>query len=47
MRTETVYVTTRYQAAKSCPWAAKIARVESGFRCFESVSDYDTWKNQR
>ena len=29
------------------PWAAIIDRVEGGYIVFESVADYETWKNQQ
>ena len=47
MRTEFAEVKNRYQARKFAPWAAVIAKVEGGFKCFECVSDYQTWRNQR
>lgn len=34
-------------AKRLCPWSAVIAKVDGGFICFESVTDYQTWKNQR
>lgn len=46
MRTEFIEASTRYQARKVAPWAAVIARVCGGFRAFESVSDYSTWRKQ-
>ena len=47
MREKFVECGTRYQAAKECPWASKIAKVRGGFMCFESVEDYKTWRNQK
>ena len=47
MRKQFVECKTKGQAAKSCPWASKIAKVYGGFMCFESVDDYRIWKNQR
>jgi hypothetical protein len=29
------------------PWAAKKARVEGGYYAFASLSDWETWKNQK
>lgn len=29
------------------PWAAKLTRVEGGYQAFESVTDWETWKNQK
>ena len=37
----------RYQAVKEMPWAAVIVKVCGGYRGFESVCDYDVWKNQK
>lgn len=34
MRVKFVECGTRYQAAKDCPWATKIAKVCDGFMCF-------------
>jgi len=36
-----------YQAKKLCPWASKIAKVIGGYACFESITDYEIWKNQK
>jgi hypothetical protein len=47
MRIEFVECVSRSTAQRRCPWAAVIAKVCGGFRCFESVADYTTWKNQR
>lgn len=47
MRTKFVECGTRYQAAKECPWASKIAKVCGGFMCFESVDDYKIWRQQK
>ncbi len=47
MRTEFVMCATRAQARKACPWAAKIAKVEGGYRCFECINHYRMWKNQK
>ena len=47
MRTKFVECGTRYQAAKECPWASRIAKVCGGFMCFESEYDYQTWRKQK
>lgn len=48
MRTYFVAVRTRYQAIKECPFTpSNVAKVCGGFICFESVTDYKTWKNQK
>lgn len=38
---------SRYQARKQAPWAARIARCDGGFIAFESINDYNTWRNQK
>ena len=40
-------VNSRKAAAKECPWAAVIVKVDGGYMCFESADDYKTWKNQK
>ena len=47
MRTQTVECKYRYQAVKECPWASRIVKVTGGYKCFESIEDYNTWKNQK
>jgi len=47
MRVETVVCKWYKQAQKKCPWASRIAAVTDGFKCFESVTDYEIWKNQK
>ncbi len=47
MRQQTVECKTRKTALKRCPWAAYIVKVEDGYRCFESETDYLVWKNQK
>lgn len=47
MRTHFCEVETIEQAEAMCPWAAKIVEVEGGFMCFESITDYETWMNQK
>lgn len=47
MRKSFVQCETRKQAETECPWASKIEKVEGGYMCFESISDYETWKNQK
>ena len=47
MKTELVQCSTWRTAKRRCPWSCKIVRVEGGFRCFESVTDYRVWRNQR
>jgi hypothetical protein len=37
----------RKGAAKLAPWAAKIAKCADGWWAFESLADYQTWKNQK
>lgn len=47
MRKSFVQCKTRKQAADECPWASKIVKVEGGYMCFESISDYETWQAQK
>jgi hypothetical protein len=47
MRTALVQANTARQARKLAPWAARVAKVCGGYKCFESVQDWATWKNQR
>lgn len=47
MKQEFVECKYRYQAIKQCPWASKTAAVTDGFICFESITDYWMWKNQK
>ncbi len=47
MKTETVDCRSRKTAVRRCPWAAKIVKVEGGYKCFESVQDYKTWAAQK
>ena len=47
MRSQFIECKTRAIAARQCPWAAKIVKVEGGYRAFESIQDYNTWKNQK
>jgi len=46
MQTKFIETTSRRAAQKACPWAAIIAKVDGGFRAFESVADYRTWRRQ-
>lgn len=46
MRIEFVECRSRSTAKRRCSWAAVIARVDGGYRAFESVEDYRTWRNQ-
>lgn len=47
MRTEFVECKSRSTAVRRCPWAAKIVKVDGGYRAFESISDYRVWKGQK
>ncbi len=46
MRKAFVPVKTRKAALNRCPWASKVVKVEGGYQCFESVTDYEVWRNQ-
>jgi len=43
----TLQVASRKEAVNEAPWAAKIVKVEGGYMCFEYISDYQVWKNQK
>ena len=47
MRVQTIDAKTAKQARQQAPWAAKIVKVDGGYKAFESLQDYKTWKNQR
>lgn len=47
MRKQLVEVKTRYKAKKVCYWASIIIKVCNGYICFESIADYNQWKNQK
>lgn len=47
MRTESHYDVTRAQAKRLMPWASKIVKVDGGYMGFESIDDYETWRNQK
>ena len=37
----------RRKAVRLMPWAAKIIKVEGGYKGFEFMADYKMWRNQR
>jgi len=47
MRKSMIECKDRRTAARHCPWAAKIVKVFGGYMCFESMMDYEIWKNQK
>lgn len=47
MRQEFIQVESRKDAIKQAPWAAKIVKVDGGYKAFESIQDYEAWKNQK
>lgn len=47
MRIEHINAKTAAQARKLAPWAAKTVKVSGGYRAFESIADYMTWKAQK
>lgn len=46
MRKKFIQCENRKQAVKECPWASMIVLVVGGYMCFESITDYEVWKNQ-
>ena len=47
MRQQFVECKYRYQAIKAMPWATKIIKVDGGYHGFESISDFQIWKNKK
>lgn len=47
MQTQFIPATTAAQARKLAPWAAKVVKVDGGYRAFESLADYEIWKRQK
>jgi hypothetical protein len=47
MRVVFLEVPTYYAARKAAPWATVIAKVTGGYKAFESIQDYETWRNQK
>lgn len=47
MRNEFIQAKTAAEARKLAPWAAKVVKVDGGYRAFESIADYETWKRQK
>ena len=46
MKVEFVETGDRADAVEKMPWAARVVKVEGGYKGFESVDDYETWRNQ-
>jgi len=46
MKTEIVYTSSISEARKEMPWAAKIVKIEGGYKGFESLYDYKVWAGQ-
>jgi hypothetical protein len=47
MRQLTVICKSRSTASNKAPWASRITKITDGFKCFESIDDYNTWINQK
>lgn len=47
MRLQFIECKDRKTAAKRCPRACKIVKVEGGYMAFESLTDYETWRKQQ
>jgi hypothetical protein len=41
------YAPDERYARKLCPWAARVIKVEGGYLCFESETDYLIWRHQQ
>lgn len=46
MRQQYCEVLNEDQARTLCQWACKIVKTEGGYLCFESIIDYEIWKDQ-
>jgi hypothetical protein len=46
MRTQMIECKSRKTAINAMPWAAKIVKVVGGYIGFESIRDFEIWKNQ-
>lgn len=46
MRKQFIECRSRSAAKRQCPWAAKIAKADGGYWCFESTAEYETWRKQ-
>lgn len=47
MKTATIETEKRAEAKKEMPWATKIVKVCGGYKGFESINDYEIWRNQK
>ena len=47
MTTHTIYATKRADAVKAYPGAAKIIKVDDAYIAFDTIEDYEIWRNQR
>ena len=47
MRNEFITCKYYYQARKACLWASIIIKVEGGYKAFECLNEYATYKKQR
>lgn len=47
MRKVFIQCADRRTAARRCSWACAIAKVEGGYLCFESSTDYYIWKGHK
>lgn len=47
MKIKFVMTNKRSKAIEECPWSTKVIKVQGGYMCFESITDYSIWKNQK
>lgn len=47
MRQHIIECKTLRTAKRRAPWAAKLVKVYGGWMAFESVTDWEIWKNQK
>lgn len=47
MKVKFIECEKRAEAVKQAMWASKIVKVDGGYKAFESISDYESWKKQK
>jgi hypothetical protein len=47
MKIKFIMTNKKSEAVEQCPWSSKIVKVHGGYLCFESLTDYTVWKNQK
>ena len=47
MRKQFVECKYSYQAKKQCPWWSIVTKCVDGYMVFESIDDFNVWKNTK